>query len=136
MLCIRIINLFQVLRRDLMSALHKKRSQDIARLILHQDNAPAYRSSLATSAVEAIGIDILSHPPYSPDLAPCDFYLFPKLKSKLRGEHFENVSNLKSCVNNKNLKRLTEEGFHDVFSTWVERHQKSIKVDGRYFEKE
>jgi hypothetical protein len=35
---------------------------------------------------------IVPHPPYSPDLAPCDFALFAKLKMKLKGQHFETVS--------------------------------------------
>jgi hypothetical protein len=37
---------------------------------------------------------IVSHPPYSPDLAPCDFALFPKLKMKLKGWRFETVSGI------------------------------------------
>jgi hypothetical protein len=37
---------------------------------------------------------IVLHAPYSPDLAPCDFALFPKLKMKMRGQHFETVSDI------------------------------------------
>ncbi|GBP36329.1 Histone-lysine N-methyltransferase SETMAR [Eumeta japonica] len=37
---------------------------------------------------ESVGIEILAHPPYSPDLAPCDFYLFSNIKEKLRGKWF------------------------------------------------
>jgi transposase len=37
---------------------------------------------------------IVPHPPYRPDLAPCDFTLFPKLKMKLKGRRFETVSNI------------------------------------------
>jgi hypothetical protein len=37
---------------------------------------------------------IVPHPPYSPDLAPCDFALFPKLKMKLKGRRFETVSDI------------------------------------------
>jgi hypothetical protein len=37
---------------------------------------------------------IVPHPPYTPDLAPCDFALFPKLKMKLKGRHFETVSDI------------------------------------------
>jgi transposase len=40
-------------------------------------------------------ITVLEHPPYSPYLAPCDFYLFPKIKSVLKGTHFLSVENVK-----------------------------------------
>jgi len=41
-------------------------------------------------------ITVLEHPPYSPDLAPCDFCLFPNIKSVLRGTHFVSVENVKA----------------------------------------
>ena len=40
-------------------------------------------------------ITVLEHPPYSPDLAPCDFYLFPKIKSVLKGTHFVSAEHVK-----------------------------------------
>jgi hypothetical protein len=45
-----------------------------------------------TEFVTNSNTDIVPHLPYSPDLAPCDFALFPKLKMKLKGRHFETVS--------------------------------------------
>jgi len=56
-------------------------------LLLH-DNAPAHTSAVATSAVAECGYELLLHPPYSPDLAPSDSYLFPVLKEHLSGTHF------------------------------------------------
>ena len=53
-------------------------------LLLH-DNTPAHTSQVAMTAVTECGFEIILHPQYSPDMAPCDFYLFPKLKSHLRG---------------------------------------------------
>ena len=46
----------------------------------HQDNAPVHNSILVTDYLTQMGIKTVPHPPYSPDLAPCDFWLFPKLK--------------------------------------------------------
>ena len=46
-----------------------------------QDNAPVHNSILVTDYLTKIGIKTVHHPPYSPDLAPCDFWLFPKLRS-------------------------------------------------------
>jgi len=50
-------------------------------LLLH-DNAPAHR------ALAYLGFQCLDHPPYSPDLAPSDYHLFPGLKKQLKGRHF------------------------------------------------
>ena len=46
----------------------------------HQDNAPVHNSILIIDYLTKIGIKTVPHPPYSPDLAPCDFWLFPKLR--------------------------------------------------------
>ena len=46
----------------------------------HQDNAPVYNSILVTDYLTKMGIKTVPQPPYSPDLAPCDFWLFPKLE--------------------------------------------------------
>ena len=48
----------------------------------HQDNAPVHNSILVTDYLTKMGIKTVPHPPYCPDLAPCDFWLFPKLKKK------------------------------------------------------
>ena len=61
--------------------------------VLHHDNAPAHTARSVREFL-AKNIPILPHPPYSPDLAPCDFYLFPKLKLKLKGHHFGTVENI------------------------------------------
>ena len=51
----------------------------------HQDNASVHNSNLVTDYLTKMGINLVPHPPYSPDLAPCDIWLFPKLKENLRG---------------------------------------------------
>ena len=50
----------------------------------HQDNAPVHNSILVTDYLTKMGIKTVPHPPYSPDFAPCDFWVYPKLKEKLR----------------------------------------------------
>ena len=57
----------------------------VPRVHFHQDNAPVHNSILVTDYLTQMGIKTVPHPPYSPDLAPCDFWLFPKLKENLRG---------------------------------------------------
>jgi len=63
---------------------------------LHQDNVPAHNTLSVKQFLANKNITELEHPPYSPDLAPCDFYLFPKIKSVLKGTHFVLVENAKA----------------------------------------
>lgn len=53
-----------------------------------QDNAPVHKSHIAMNSIRDLGFELLDHPPYSPDLAPSDYYLFPRLKKTLKGHKF------------------------------------------------
>ena len=64
-----------------------------------QDNAPAHTSQVAMTAATECGFEVLPHPPYSPDMAPSDFYLFPKLKSNVRGKQFGSNEGVIAAVN-------------------------------------
>ena len=61
---------------------------------LHHDNVPAHASRLVQSSLAKHQITQVTQPPYSPDLAPCDFWLFPKLKSPLKGKRFQTVDEI------------------------------------------
>ena len=63
--------------------------------ILHHDNAPAHTSHLVQQFLAKHGTAQLQQPPYSPDLAPCDFFLFPRLKKVLKGHRFEATEDIK-----------------------------------------
>ena len=54
--------------------------------------------STVTDYLTKMGINIVPQPPYSPDLGPCDFWLFPKLKEKLRGCRYETIEDMKEAV--------------------------------------
>ena len=79
-----------------------------------------------------MGIRTVPHPPYSPDLAPCDFLLFSKLKEKIRGCHYETVEEMKEAVTKVN-DTLTQEDFHGAFQKLLERY-KCIAAGEDYFE--
>ena len=76
-----------------------------------------------------MGIKTVPHPPYSPDLAPCDFWLFPKL----RGYRYETIEEMKEAVT-KVIDTLTQEDFHGALQKLLERYNKSIAVGGAHFE--
>ena len=66
----------------------KRRGKLTCGVLLWQHNAPSHTSQVAMTAATEFGFEILPYPPYSPDMAPSDFYLFPKLKSYLRGTQY------------------------------------------------
>ena len=69
------------------------------------------------------------HPPYSPDVGPCDFWLFPKLS----GSRYETIEEMKEAVT-KVTDTLTQEDFHGAFQKLSERYNKCIAAGGDYFE--
>jgi hypothetical protein len=60
---------------------------------------------------------IIPHPAYLPDLALCDFTLIPKLKMKLKGLHFETLSDIQRELQAV-LDSIKENYFHNVFEAW------------------
>ena len=72
---------------------------------------------------------LFDHPPYSPDLAPCDVCLFPTL----RGCRYEAIEEMKEAVT-KVIDTLTQEDFHGAFPKLLERYNKCIAAGGDYFE--
>ena len=76
-----------------------------------------------------MGIKTVPHPPYCPDLAPCDFCLFPKL----RGSRYETIEEMKEAVT-KVIDTLTQEDFHGAFHKFLEQYNKCISARGDYFE--
>ena len=76
----------------------------------HQDNAPVHNSILVTDYLTKMGIKTVPHPPYSPDLATCDFCLFPKR----RGCRYETIEEKKEAVT-KVIGTFTQVDFHVAF---------------------
>jgi len=67
-------------------------------MIYHHDNAPFNRAADTLETIDFHGMKRLEHAPYSPDIAPMDFALFPRLKSELRGKRFEDLDHLRMSV--------------------------------------
>ena len=85
--------------------------------ILHHDNAPAHTVLSMKKFLVSKEITTLHHPPYSPDSAPCNFFLFPKLKGILKGTRFQGVKDIKISVT-RHLKTITKEEFSHCFKAW------------------
>ena len=76
-----------------------------------------------------MAIKIVPHPPYSPDLAPCDFWLFPKLT----GCRYETIEEMKEAVT-KVMDTLTQEDFDGAFQKLLKWYNNCIGAGGDYFE--
>ena len=94
-----------------------------------QDNAPVHNSILVTDYLAKMGIKTVPHCPYSQDLAPCDFWLF----CKLRGCHYATIEEMKEAVM-KVIDMLTQEDIHGAFQKLLELYNKCIAAGGDYFE--
>ncbi len=103
------------------------------RYCLHMDNAPAHRSDLVQEGLQAVHWPVISHPPYSPDLSPCDFFLFPYLKRRLRAVNFHTLNSLKQAITAE-LGAIPKQVWEDCFDNWLKRCEKCLAADGAYFE--
>ena len=92
-----------------------------ARLVpkdLNHDKAPSHSSLIVTEFLAKHKTKVIAHPPYSPDLAPCDFFLLPKLKYPLRGTRHESIEAIK--INSlKELKAIPTEAYKKCMENWI-----------------
>ena len=100
--------------------------------LLH-DNASSHKREVVKSFLASEKVKVLNHPPYSPDLSPCDFFLFPRLKKMLSGNKYTSRSSLGSAIH-QYLQQIPKEDYLSAFRDWVKRLQKCVLVKGEYFE--
>jgi transposase len=79
-------------------------------------------------------ISAMENPPYSPDLAPTDFWLFPKHKRVLKGKSFSGIEDIKSSMR-KFLTDIPVLDFKNCFEQWLKRWEHRKELEGDYFEK-
>lgn len=102
---------------------------------LQHDNAPGHNSLAIREFLAEKKIPVLPHPSYSPDLSPCDFFLFPRVKIFLKGKTFDDVGVMKKNTM-MHLQGLTIQDFQHCFQKLQERWAKCINVRGEYFDGE
>ncbi|KAL4092295.1 hypothetical protein QTP88_026820 [Uroleucon formosanum] len=96
--------------------------------------SPAPKNRVTMAAIESLGFQVIPHPPYNQDLAPCDFFLFPKLKEHLKGTKFNSDEKVKAEVK-RWFNAQPEEFYLNGISKLVNRWQKCIALEGSYVEK-
>ena len=103
-------------------------------VIFHDDNAKPYRAWITNEFLLENRVDHYENPAYSPDLSPCDFFLFPKLKKQFRGIRINDDNEMVTALEQA-IDSLTKEDFKNCFEDWFIRMYKCIDVEGQYFEK-
>ncbi|GFR59309.1 transposase [Elysia marginata] len=97
------------------SAINEQRPKvSTSRSLLRHENAGPHKARATTQSLRELGFQVLPHPTYSPDLTPCDFWLFPILKDRLVGRKFDRIQDLAKAVNSK-LRTIPKEDYQGVF---------------------
>ena len=100
--------------------------------LLH-DDASSHKCEVVKYFLTSEKVIVLNHPPYSPDLSPCDFFLLPWLKKMLSRNKYTSRSSLGSAIY-QCLQQIPKEDYLSAFHDWVKRLQKCVSVKGEYFE--
>jgi hypothetical protein len=100
--------------------------------ILHHDNALAHDTHAVREFLAKKSIMKLNHPPYLPDLAPCDFWLFPEMKTALKGHRFSYIADIQEHAMTI-LQSIPEEEFQKYFEQCKHQLTKCIGVQGDCF---
>ena len=99
--------------------------------LLH-DNVPVHQAFAVQEFLARKQVCVLHHPPYSPDLSPCDYFLSPKLKLPLKGRLFEDVQDIRAAVTS--LRAIPQEDVQRSFQSLLDRATRCIDAEGMYFE--
>ena len=102
--------------------------------LLHWDNSPLHTARTTKAFLDARGIEVIDHPPYSPDLAPCDFFLFPTVKTALAGTTID--AQTVKWDWERATKTIGAPAFTAAYRRCLTRHEKCVRLKGGYVEKE
>jgi len=135
--CGQMVNkqFYQEVLARLRDAVRRKRLElwENQTCILHHDNVPAHLSLVIGSYLAKHQTSILPHPPYSLALAPADFFLFPKLKTTLKGCCFQTIEEIQANAIRR-LHAITERAFQEAFQQWKKCWERCSTSIGDYFE--
>ncbi|GFS01675.1 transposase [Elysia marginata] len=98
-------------------------------ILFHHDNAPVRAARAVTDALAGYKWELLEHPRYLLDLAPCDFHQFPKMKEHLRGQRFETEEDIIQATKVA-IKNLDKCSYITAFKDWLQRIEKCANNGG------
>ena len=95
--------------------------------------APPLICEVVNSFLASEKVKVLNHPPYSLDLSPCEFFLFPRLKEMPSGNKYTSRSSLGRAIY-RCLQQIPKEDYFNALRDWVKRLQKCVSVKREYVE--
>ena len=104
-----------------------------ARFAPHQLKAPPHKTKKVNEFFMKKQICVIDHPPHSPDLSPCDYFLFPKLKTAMIGAFYDDVPTIQAAVTQV-LKNIPKTEFKKSMDKLFDRSKRCIELNGSYFE--
>jgi len=120
----------KILTEDL--KMRRVTSKFLPRLLI-VNNVPAHAALLIRRFLTDNNMTVVPHPPYSTHLAPCEFFLFPKLKMKPKGQRFQTVEEIQA-ESQAVLNTLCKNDFQECFKNWQRRWDHCQVQEGDYFE--
>jgi transposase len=108
-------------------------ARDRRKLVIHVDNPRSHVSTRVKQFMEEHGLRTAPHPPYSPDRAPSDFFLFEYVKRALQRSEFQTLEELLTALVGI-LNPIPTETLISAFHEWIRRLQTCIDIDGEYVE--
>ena len=117
----------------LVDEIKEKRPHLQKKKILYHDNAPSHTSIIAQIKKHELGLKSFSHRPYSPDLAPSDYYLFSNLKRWLCGKRFQSNEKVK-CETDAYFEGLEKSSYLKGIEKLKDRWKRCIELKGNYVE--
>ncbi|CAH2004935.1 unnamed protein product [Acanthoscelides obtectus] len=113
-----------------------KRQSAVWPTVIHsRNNASSHTAQKTRQYLTEENVELLDHPSYSPDLSPNDFFSFPKIKNRLRGQRFQSPEEAVDAFKNA-VFDLPPNEWNKCFENWFERMQMCINLRGEYFEKQ
>ena len=103
-------------------------------LLLHHDNASAHTAAVTLDFLATSDVQLVTHPPHSPDLAPCDWFLFPSVKRQLNGKQFQNAEDARAFIEGV-ISDIPQSTWSGVIDSWFERMVKCVQAEGGFFQK-
>ena len=100
-------------------------------VVFHHDNARPHVSLTTQQKLLELGWDVLPHPPYSPDLAPCDYHIFQSLQNSLNGKKFNSLVSIKNDLDKffaEKPQKFWEDGIFKLPKRW----KKVVEQNGTY----
>jgi hypothetical protein len=97
--------------------------------LLHHENVPCHAALSVREFLARHSIPVVPHPPYLPDLAPCDFFIFPRLKSTLKRKRFQDVEKVQLNTT-RQLQAIPKQAYQTCIEYWKVRWNRCVQSGG------